>query len=307
LRKSSWEPAQLTSGPVSYFLPVPSVDGKRLFALGSQPRGELQRFNQRTQQFETFLSGMSVDNVDFSKDGQWVTYTTYPEGSLWRSKADGSERLQLTFPPTQALLPRWSPDQKQIVFSAALPGKAMKSYLVSADGSVSQPLLSGTTTEEEDPNWSQDGKSIVYWSSGTINIVDLQTHKVSVVPGSEGLYSPHWSPDGRYIGAMSSNAVKLMLFDFKSQKWTELARTTLAYPNWSRDGKYLHFFSAGSDPALYRVRISDHKLEKIASLKGVRLTIGFEGTWCGLAPDDSPLVLRDVGSQEIYGLDLQLP
>ena len=60
-------------------------------------------------------------------------------------------------------------------------------------------------------------------------------------------------------------------------------------------------------PPYYRVRISDHKLEKIVSLKGVRLTIGEIGTWCGLAPDDSPLVLRDVGTQEIYALDLQLP
>ena len=59
--------------------------------------------------------------------------------------------------------------------------------------------------------------------------------------------------------------------------------------------------------ALYRVRISDHKLEKIASLKGIRLTIGAFGTWCGLGPDDSPLVLRDVGTQEIYAPDLQLP
>ena len=61
----------------------------------------------------------------------------------------------------------------------------------------------------------------------------------------------------------------------------------------------------GSDAAIYRVRISDHKLEKVVSLKGIRLTIGEVGTWCGLAPDDSPLVLRDVGSQEIYALDLK--
>ena len=98
-----------------------------------------------------------------------------------------------------------------------------------------------------------------------------------------------------------------MLFDFKTQKWVELARVAAAFPNWSRDGNYIYFHSFGSDPAFYRVRISDHKLEKIVGLKGIRLTIGFAGTWCGLAPDDSPLVLRDVGSQEIYALDLQLP
>jgi len=29
--------------------------------------------------------------------------------------------------------------------------------------------------------------------------------------------------------------------------------------------------------------------------------------WSGLAPDDSPLVLRDASTQEIYALDFQLP
>jgi hypothetical protein len=29
--------------------------------------------------------------------------------------------------------------------------------------------------------------------------------------------------------------------------------------------------------------------------------------WFGLAPDDSPIVLRDTGTQEIYALDWQAP
>jgi hypothetical protein len=98
-----------------------------------------------------------------------------------------------------------------------------------------------------------------------------------------------------------------MLFDFRNQKWAELARIGVSYPNWSRDGNYFYFLSVGGETSLYRVRISDHKLEKIVSLKGIRLPIGGAGTWCGLAADDSPLILRDVGSQEIYALDLQLP
>jgi hypothetical protein len=106
---------------------------------------------------------------------------------------------------------------------------------------------------------------------------------------------------------MSTDNRKLLLFDFRTHQWVELARMTAAFPNWSRDGSYVYFHSFGSDPAFYRVRISDHKLERVLGLKGIRLTIGLAGTWCGLAPDDSLMMLRDVGSQEIYALDLQFP
>lgn len=271
-------------------------------------------FQSETQQFEPYLSSISADGVDFSKDGQWVTYTSYPEGNLWRSKADGSERLQLTFPPVHVGLPRWSPDGKQIVFTSFRPGRGLKTFLVSAEGGAPQQLTA-EGRNEGDPNWSPDGNLLVYWSSSSwppgsdlaINILDLRTHKVSVVPGSEGLFSPHWSPDGRYIAAIKTNSPGSMLFEFKTKKWVELEKVSVAFPNWSRNGNYVYFHSSGSDATLYRVRVSNRELEKIVSLRGIRLTIGAIGTWCGLTPDDSPLVLRDVGTQEIYALDLQFP
>src|ERR1700693_2868654 len=58
---------------------------------------------------------------------------------------------------------------------------------------------------------------------------------------------------------------------------------------------------------LYKVRISDRRLEKIAGLKNLRRTWGSWGPWTGLAPDDSPLLLRDTGTQEIYVLDVNFP
>ena len=117
-RRARWEPTELTTGPLSYSRPFPAWTERKFLPSALSSGESSTRFNQKTQQFEPYLSGISADNVDFSRDGQWVTYVTYPEGSLWRSKADGSERLQLTFPPMQVFLPRWSPDQKQIVFSA---------------------------------------------------------------------------------------------------------------------------------------------------------------------------------------------
>ena len=121
--KASGQPFQLTSGPMTFFSPLPSKDGKKLFVVGALARGELARYDTKSAEFVPFLSGISADSVSFSKDGQWVAYFSYPEATLWKSKLDGSQRIQLSYPPLAALLPRWSPDGKQIVFYALLPAK----------------------------------------------------------------------------------------------------------------------------------------------------------------------------------------
>src|SRR5262245_259877 len=203
-RRAHHEPVQLTFGGLNYHAPAPSLDGKRLFVVGVQRRGELARYDTMTQQWGSYLLGISAQQLDFSSDGAWVVYMTYPECDLWRSRVDGSERQQLTYPPLQASLPRWSPDGKQIAFSARVPGKAWKIYLIPAEGGVTRQL-----TQEEgpemDPGWSPDGKTLVFGDqSKTIRLLDLSTRQVSILPGSEGLYSPRWSPDGRYIAAIEA-------------------------------------------------------------------------------------------------------
>jgi hypothetical protein len=51
-----------------------------------------------------------------------------------------------------------------------------------------------------------------------------------------------------------------------------------------------------------RIRIRDRKIERVADLKNFRQT-GFYTVWFGMAPDDSPILLRDTGTQEICALD----
>ena len=226
------------------------------------------RYDSRSQQFLPFLSGISVDQADFSPDGQWVTYVTVPEGTLWRSRVDGSERLQLTNAPLFAILPRWSPDGKQIVFSAGQYGKPWKIFLVSAQGGAAQELLSENLSEM-DPTWSPDGKRIAfgrlaYADNKDIEVLDLQTHQVSVLPGSQGVFSPRWSPDGRFLVAVASDSQKLVLFDFQTQKWTDWVTqtTSLGFPAWSRDGKYLYFDSTYSNDQSYRrIKVGETKSE----------------------------------------------
>ena len=316
LRNHNPEPIQLTTGPSKMFSPVPSRDGKKLFAIEGASQGELVRYDAKSQQFLPYFRGISAIRLGFSKDGQWVAYTSYPDAALWRSKADGTERLQLTLSPMTALQPQWSPDGKQIAFGGNMPGKPLHVYIVSADGGTLEEVTHGER-DELCPNWSLDGSSLVFGNlpgdfagvpPSAIYQLNLKSNQLTTLSGSEGMWYPRVSPDGGYIAALT-NINHLMLFDVKARKWTELTHTTAYYPAWSHDGKYVYFSStAESEPAFYRVQIKDYKLERVASLKEVNRTtsLGFS-SWTGLALDDSPLAMRDISTYEIYALDWQLP
>jgi len=315
-RRGSPKPVQLTSGAMDFWQPALSPDGKRIFAIGGLTRGQLLRYDLKLQRFEPYLSGISAAHLDFSRDGKWVTYVTFPEAILWRSRVDGSERMQLTNLPLRAYVPRWSPDGTQIAFAGELPGEYLKIYLVSAEGGHPQ-LVSQGDEHQADPTWAADGHSVIFGPSffsarPRLYSVDLRSGRVSVIPGSEGMYRPHVSPDGRFIVAVETPGNhKMFLFDLQTQRWSELAKLSLLSPTpirWSPDSKYLYFvINSVPEQPLYRVRIPDGKVDHLAVLD---VPGGITGIWeigVSLAPDGSPVVLRDASIQEIYALDVDLP
>jgi hypothetical protein len=92
--RADGQPIQLTTSPLTLASPLPGKDGKQLFVVGRNRRGTLSRYERSIGQFIPFFSGRSVEHMTFSKDGQWIAYVTYPEGALWRSRLDGSERMR---------------------------------------------------------------------------------------------------------------------------------------------------------------------------------------------------------------------
>jgi DNA-binding winged-HTH domains len=302
----SWNP--MTSSP----------DGKRFYAIGNQVRPELVRYDSNLRTFIPYLGGRSATWAVFSRDRQWVAYINLPDQTIWRARADGSEARQITFAPMKAGGLTWSPDGKWIAFRGWQPAGIWKIYIVSPGGGPPEPLIpSGLKPADMDegiPTWSPDGARVAFGEvplvfaratgKEVIHVYDLAKRRLSSLPGSEGLWTPRWSPDRRFICALTIKEQKLMLFDLTTAKWRPLNVLPVDNPTWSSDGRYVYFNTMEvGDPALFRVSIPGGALERLANLDDYSMVQG----WSGVAPDNSPLMVRNRSAEEVYALDLMLP
>jgi len=315
LHRINPEPVQLTAGPLTFFQPTASKDGKNVFAVGEQFRGQLMRYDAASRQFLPYAQGQSVDQVAFSRDGDWMAYIEFPERVLVRSRPDGSDRRQLTFAPMSAFNPQWSPDGSQLAFEAsAEPGALRKIYLLPRDGGV--PVLAAPDRHDRQvyPSWSSKGDSIVFTSfegttqNSALYIVNLETRRATLLPNTAGLRPGQISPDDRHIVALAD--YKLTLYDTASHNLRTLAKSA-DYPHWAVDGTYVcfrtpYFGGPAEDPGTFRWLVSRNKIEKLASDPVFRLN-GVDGVWSGLTPDGSVLLLRDLSTSDLYVLDVELP
>jgi Tol biopolymer transport system component len=307
---------------MSFSLPVAGADASRLFVVGSQRRAELLKYDSKSAQFVPFTPQISAGHVDFSSNGTRITYVAYPEGTVWRSNIDGTDKLQLTMQSRDSTdsMPRWSPDGKLIAFARISGDGHMTMFRVSADGGDAEALLPEHNDNEDDPNWSPDGKKVVFavaphsasadagqWS---LRILDLETRTVSTLPNSNGLLGPRWSPSGQYICALSFiSPGHLLVFDLKQNAWSTVADGRFGYPSWSRDEKYIYVERTGIDlPEIDRIEPLTGKVEKVTAIKDIpRAVLPFSQLWSGVTPDGAPLIMKEVGSQEIYSLEWKRP
>ena len=312
-RRTPTEPVQLTSGPIRWNDPIPSKDGTKIFARGVIERGELVRYDAQSRQFLPYLGGISAEFVTFSSDRQSVAYVTFPEGILWRANRDGSHPVQLTEAPLYPINPRWSPDGSQILFCNH-DSKGLKAYVMSSQGGAPRLLLPDEPGAQSDPGWSPDGTKIVFSTlesignfNSVLKVLDLASHQVTTLSGSEGMWSPRWSPNGRFISGVhdgSSGGVKIL--DLETQRWSQLQeKDECSWHTWSSDSQFIYcsLIFAGPDPGMFRSRISGGHPERVVDLKGLRFT-GALMSWEGLDPTDTPMLLRDAGTDDIYALTL---
>jgi Tol biopolymer transport system component/DNA-binding winged helix-turn-helix (wHTH) protein len=311
-RRAPTEPVQLTSGPIRWNTPIPNKDGTKIFAHGVILRGELVRYDTQSSRLQPWLGGISAEFVTFSADGQFVAYVTFPEGILWRANRDGSHPVQLTDAPLYPLNPHWSPDGSQILF-CNYDSKGLKAYVTSSQGGTPRSLLPEDREAQSDPGWSPDGHKIVFSTlkaignfNSVLRVLDLASRQVTTLSGSEGVWSPRWSPNGRFIAGLHDGPTGgVKIFDLETQRWSVVQeKGECNFPTWSSDSKFIYCLDPWVDPGVFRVRVSGGDAERVVDLKGFRYTGAFT-LWMGLDLTDTPMLIRDVGTDDIYALTLE--
>ena len=314
-RRSHLDPVQLTRGPDSLHVAIPSQTGSRVFAFSFRSNRELQKIEPQSHHAQSLILNANAEIASVSPDGHLALYTDRPDGSLWRSSVDGSQRLRLTKPPLVASAPHWSRDGKQILFTGVRPGYLRQIYFLSADGGGLRAVLP-EGREAADADWSPDATQIVVSMREKktqpkfgIYLFKSSTSEWTLLPESRGLVAPRWSPDGRYIAALDETNHRLLLYDFLTEKWSDVAEGgLLGAPFWTSGSSALYFQDQlGSEQAIYRVNIANRQVEKVFSCSEILRSSPSHCIFSGLGLDGSLYVMVERGLTDIYALDLDLP
>lgn len=313
-------PIELYSSPDHMSDPRFSPDGKKILFAYYQERRELVRYDSAQKLFVPYLGGIPARLLSFSRDGKWAAYRHEPDGALWRSRVDGGEALQLTFPPMVVYHSSWMPDGSGIVFEGRLPGESPKLYRVPATGGKAEVLIS-IDASGTGPSCSPDGRFVLFqrWTQDAqdgirhsgVYILDLRTRETRMIPGSQDFDGVHWSPDGKYAAAANQADHRLMLFDFAQQRWSVLAE---GQPygwgiRWSSDSRYVYYqhLEQGEEQPIFRVGIGDRKAEQITSTRQILRADVLGYSMTGLTLDNSPLASLIHRNSDIYVIELDIP
>ncbi len=319
LREKPWylaggPPRQITNGPLEYQAPNTAPNSDRIYFIGASRQYELLRALPHSTSFTPVDPTLgAAELARYSPDGKWVAWVNAADHSLWRSRIDGSERVELTTALQQIFAMKWSPDTRRLAVMGEEPGKPWKIYLIDSEGGKLTPILN-EDRNEADPDWAPDGQSIVFGRPPTrmdstqpkaIYILNLATHQTTKIPGSEGLFSPRLSPDGRYIAAMPLDQKALMLYDRTAGRWTTLTQQGVGDPTWSHDGRELYFqdFLAPGKP-IYKIAVPAGKPERVATIDNLLPIAATDYRLIGLAPGDLPIVTARIPAVNLYEIDL---
>lgn len=318
----SWKqpaPANLISGPTVFSRLILSNDGRQLFAVGQNLEGDVMRYDQKLRTLVSIPGLPQNSAVLFCPTDEWILYQHNADFSLWRSKADGTQPLQLTGPLLRIADAQWSPDATQIVFmgSGEGPNQGTQIYLLPRDGGVPRRVLPERGWQSH-PQWLPDGKSVAISVSPEegekepkrgIYIANLATQQTYKLPDSQDIDSATWSRNGRFVLGVTNDYHRIKLYDVGKNKWVDTVTATLiSGPSWARDSESIYYQDIlEEDQPIYRVWLSGMRREKVYGFHKELKSGYFRCVFYGLKPDGSLLVHLSRSFADLYAFDVDFP
>jgi serine/threonine protein kinase len=292
---------RITGNQLPILAAAPMRDSEGLFVLGKTDEGAMRAYDPRSKKLLPYLDDLSMLAFVISPDRLWMAYSEYPSRHLWKSRLDGSGKVQLT--NSYALMPQWSPDGKWLAYSDW--GHV---YLVSAAGGAPQKL----TPDGADgvaPSWFNDGKSIAFNNFPDpdkpfrIHVIDLATRRISDMPGGDRYFVPSWSPDGKYMVAMAQNPSRMVLYSAQTKTWKDLHTFDVpwGYWIWASDSKSIYMGLIQGKNGIYQLTVPQGEWEQICGLEGVNDPQSLD-SFMSLTPDGQPAIMSRTGVGQIYSL-----
>jgi Tol biopolymer transport system component len=178
-----------------------------------------------------FVSDLSADGSSRLRDTE-----------LFTMNPDGTDREQITNDAAEDSAAAYSPDGKQIVFTATPPDYfPISIYRMDADGQHYTLITEQDVSRNAAPSWSPDGEHILFLSHRD---GDVEFYRVNVNGGDLQQLTdnqavdwlPSWSPDGKHILFLSSRdgdaAVYLMDADGENPRRLTVYPATDSFAAW---------------------------------------------------------------------------
>lgn len=307
-------PLRLTNGPLFNESPVGGRNPNEVFFVGHDYQSRSERLDEQGRQVVPLRGFLAhAEHVSYSRDHRFVQWLD-SMSRLWRAQADGQDKVQLTPNSLHVFLANWSPDGNHVALMARRSGSPWQIFMVNANGENLRRLMRADYNVA-DPSFSADGNSIVFGgipdlmgqgdTPRSIEVLNLSTNHITELPGSQGLFSPRWSPDGQQIAALTLDQQKIELYDVKTRTWRILAVTSAADPVWSSDSRYLYFhaYMAPLNP-VSRIEISSGHIQPMVSTKDFAAGTASRYYFSGLTPDNAILINVELDDSNLYSLDL---